>query len=111
VERSSEKIRALNDELRRHLSTKRDLAFMTPGVAALGSEAVDLIIKTISVFDSFNQENDPYNEHDFGAFETEGKTIFFKLDYYDTSLTLHSPDPSNPAVTRRVLTIMLADEY
>lgn len=111
MERSPEKIGALNDELRRHLATKRDLAFMTPGVAALGSKAIDLIVQTIVVYDNFNQDSDPYSERDFGAFESEGKTIFFKIDYYDTTLTFHSPDPSNPAATRRVLTVMLADEY
>jgi hypothetical protein len=109
--RSSETIRALNDDLRRQLSTKRELAFLTPGIAALGPEAVERIVTTLTTYDDFCQENDPYSEHDFGSFEADGKLIFFKIDYYDTTLTFHSPDPSNPAVTRRVLTIMLADEY
>ena len=39
------------------------------------------------------------------------RTIFFKIDYYDRTLTHHSPDPADPAVTERVITIMLADEY
>jgi hypothetical protein len=52
-----------------------------------------------------------YEEHDFGSFEVEGETIFFKIDYYDRTLTHHSPDPADPAVTERVITIMLADEY
>jgi len=105
----TERIRTLNDELRQHLLG--GLVVMTPGVAALGPEAVDRIVKTITVFDDFCHANDPHEEHDFGSFEAEGTTIFFKIDYYDTSLTYASPDPANPAVTERVITIMLADEY
>ena len=50
-------------------------------------------------------------EHDFGSFEADGHTIFFKIDYYDETLSVHSPDASDPAVTKRVITIMLAEEY
>ncbi|MHC2283307.1 hypothetical protein ACVME8_009950 [Bradyrhizobium diazoefficiens] len=31
--------------------------------------------------------------------------------YYDKSLSFHSPNPANAAVTERVITIMRADEY
>jgi len=103
------RIRALNDELRQHLLG--GLAVMTPGVAALGPAAVERIVKTISVFDDFCHANDPHEEHDFGSFEAEGTTIFFKIDYYDRSLNHHSPDPADPSVTERVITIMLVDEY
>jgi Protein of unknown function (DUF3768) len=102
-------IRALNDELR-HTFTG-GMAVMTPGIAALGQEAVDRIVETIAVFDDFCHANDPHQEHDFGSFDADGHTIFFKIDYYDQNLTYHSPDPSDPAVTRRVITIMLAEEY
>ena len=44
-----------------------------------------------------------------GSFEADGHTIFFKIDYFDPTLTLHSPDPSDPVVS--VITIMLAEEY
>ena len=37
--------------------------------------------------------------------------IFFKIDYYDKALAAHSPDPSDPSVTERVITIMLSEEY
>jgi Protein of unknown function (DUF3768) len=103
------RIRALNDELR-HTFTG-GMAVMTPGIAALGQEAVDRIVKTIAVFDDFCHANDPREEHDFGSFEADGHTIFFKIDYFDQNLTYHSPDPADPAVTRRVITIMLAEEY
>jgi hypothetical protein len=87
------------------------MAFITPGISALGEEAVARIVKTISVFDDFSHENDPHQEHDFGAFDAEGERIFFKIDYYDKSLQFHSSDTSNPLVTERVITILLAKEY
>jgi hypothetical protein len=83
---------------------------MTLGIAALGSEAVERIVKTIAVFDDFHHANDPHQEHDFGSFEVDGTTVFFKIDYYDNSLSMHSPDPSDPSVTQRVITVMLAEE-
>ena len=110
MENKTNRIRALNDALRQNLTGGR--AVITPGVAALGEAAVARIIKTIAVYDDFCQANDPYDEeHDFGAFEAEGHTIFFKVDYLDATLTFHSPDPADPSVTERVLTIMLAEEY
>ena len=102
-------IRTLNDRLRQNLDT--GLAVITPGIAALGPQAVGRIVKTISVYDDFCRANDPYEEHDFGAFDAEGQTIFFKIDYYDNNLSAHSPNPSDPTVTKRVITIMLASEY
>ena len=55
---------------------------MTTGIAALGSEAVANIVQTIEVYDDLCHANDPYEEHDFGSFEADGHTIFFKIDYY-----------------------------
>jgi Protein of unknown function (DUF3768) len=101
--------RARNDELRQNFAT--GTAIMTDGVAALGAETVGRIVKTIGVYDDFCHANDPYEEHDFGSFEVDGHTIFFKVDYFDKSRGYHSPDPSDPSVTERVITIMLAEEY
>jgi hypothetical protein len=102
-------IRRLNDELRKN--PEKGIAVITPGVAALGAEAVKTIFRTIAVFDDFCRDSDPYGEHDFGAFEAGGEKVFFKIDYYDLAMTAHSPDPGDPAATKRVITIMLAGEY
>ncbi|MCG2633070.1 DUF3768 domain-containing protein [Bradyrhizobium sp. WYCCWR 13023] len=104
------RIRALNDDLRQHLLGGG--AVMTTGIAALGPEAVQRLVKTIAVFDDFCNANDPHEEeHDFGMFDFEGAKVIFKIDYYDSTMTHHSPDPADPAVTERVITLMLADEY
>ena len=83
------RIRALNDELRQNFAG--GAAVMTPGIAALGAEAVARIVKTIAVFDDFCHANDPHEEHDFGAFDADGQRVFFKIDYFDESLTLPLP--------------------
>ena len=103
------RIRALNDQLRQHLTG--GTAVITLGVAALGPAAVALIVKTIAVFDDFCHANDPHEEHDFGSFEADGQMIMFKIDYLDQNLSMHSPDPADSSVTQRVITIMLAEEY
>jgi hypothetical protein len=103
------RIQQLNDEFRQRLTG--GIAVMTPGVAALGPTAVERIVKTVQVFDDFTHASDPWSEHDFGALDADGEKIFFKIDYFDKGLKAHSPDPSNPAVTERVLTLMLASEY
>ena len=85
---NTDRIRALNDALRQHLTG--GTAVMTAGIAALGPEAVDRIVKTIALFDDFCHANDPYGEHDFGCFEADGHSIFFKIDLYEPQLVNHS---------------------
>ena len=105
----TDRIRALNDQLRRHLTGGK--AVMTHGIAALGSEAVQRLLQTIAIFDDFCGANDPHGEHDFGAFDFDGTPVMFKIDYFDKSLEFGSPNPADPTVTERIITIMLAEEY
>ena len=84
---------------------------MTRGSIALGAKRQMSILSAIAAFDAFSPEDDPYGEHDFGARTIDGTRIFFNVDYLDRSLTGHSPDPADPTVTARVLTVMLAEEY
>ena len=104
-----ERTRALNDELRKHHRGGRIV--VTQGVAQLDACVLRKIEDALSAFDEFDEANDPHGEHDFGGFDVEGHEILFKIDYYDSDLICGSPDPSDPAKTQRVLTLMLAEEY
>jgi hypothetical protein len=102
-------IRRLNDEFRQ--TGRGGRIMMTNGIKRLGSEAVDRIMAQVRAFSAFKEGNDPYGEHDFGSLTAEGERIFWKIDYYGKGLDAHSPDPADPAVTIRILTVMLAEEY
>ncbi|MGY4398052.1 hypothetical protein ACVWZA_003254 [Sphingomonas sp. UYAg733] len=106
---STATIRALNDAFRKHGAG--GIAAVTPGIKALGQEALIEIVRTIRETTDFSADNDPYGEHDMGAFSYVGERIFWKIDYYDVDLLYGSPNPADPAVTTRVLTVMLASEY
>ncbi|MGO6798486.1 DUF3768 domain-containing protein [Rhizobium ruizarguesonis] len=102
-------VRTLNDAFRRNPTAGR--AVITPQVSALPHDRRLALLMAVVGFDDFNAGNDPYNEHDFGAIEQDGVSYFWKIDYYDLDYDMGSPDPANPHVTHRVLTIMRADEY
>jgi hypothetical protein len=85
---------------------------ITRGIADRDPAFQLLASQTVRGFSDFKPDNDPYGEHDFGAFEIAGTKLFWKIDCYDhQDMTCGSADPANPAVTCRILTIMLASEY
>jgi hypothetical protein len=84
---------------------------ITRGIDELGDDAVREILAQVRTYDQFTPDNDPYQEHDFGSFYWGEAQVFWKWDYYDFDFAMHSPDPADEAVTARVLTIMLAEEY
>src|SRR5215203_6000873 len=73
------RIRDLNDQLRRSLTG--GVLVMTRGIIALGAKRQMTILSAIAAYDTFDPDNDPYGEHDFGALTIDGTRIFFKLDY------------------------------
>lgn len=99
----------LNDAFRRNLSG--GTLAVTAGVIALGDSALPEILALVRDFEDFTPDNDPHQEHDFGTVEWNGERLFWKIDYYDRAMQFGSPDPLDPAITTRVLTIMLASEW
>ena len=103
------KIRTLNDQFRR--TGRGGRIMLTQGIRALGEKAIAEIIAKVRAFDQFNEGNDPYKEHDFGKVVHGRDTVLWKISYYDRAMEYHSPDPADPAVTTRVMTVMLGEEY
>ena len=107
------KIRALNDAFRQRLPRPVNgcRLIVTDGVGSLPpSQFADLLLAVRS-FEEFSSDNDPHGEHDFGSVERNGTRYFWKIEAYDEWMQFGSSDPTNPAVTTRVLTVMRADEY
>lgn len=106
---ASESIAALNDAFRRSFAGGR--VYLTSGVLALTGREQAELLRQVQAFDSFGPDNDPYGNHDFGSLSFEQVTYFWKIDYYDPSLSQRSPDPADASVTVRVITVMRSDEY
>ena len=102
-------IKTLNDALRQTFTGGK--VMLTAGINAKSQDDIAKILSEVRQFNHFTQANNPYGEHDFGSFDYKGEKIYFKIDYYDKSYQYLSEDPSNPEVTNRVITVMLAEEY
>jgi hypothetical protein len=102
------KIRFLNDNHR--LLMPSGEVFLTAGIAALDNGLKAQILDAVRLYTDFCVDNDPHGEHDFGSFEIGDHTINWKIDYYDLALEFGSEKPWRPDLTKRVLTIMLAEE-
>ena len=106
---NTKRIRELNDNFRR--TFVGGAVTVTAGVEAMPVEQRRSLLAKVRAFDVFNEDNDPHGEHDFGAVDESGVRCFWKIDYYDREMTMHSDDASDPTVTTRLLTLMLAEEY
>jgi len=103
------RIRELNDAFRTSLTGVH--VFFTAGMSEKGPAFCTVALATVRNFSAFSADNDPHEEHDFGSFAQGRDRILWKIDYYDLALEFGSEDAADPAQTRRVMTIMLAQEY
>lgn len=103
-------IRQLNDLLRVEGKGNGHI-LVTVGVRNRGAEFTFAAVSAVRRFADFDEDNNPWGEHDFGAVEVVGEKIFWKIDYYNPALTAGSENPANAGITKRVLTIMLASDY
>jgi len=100
-------IRELNDAFRKSFLGGK--VVLTKGITQIPN--ITDLLEQVRRYDAFTPDNDPHGEHDFGALEFEGHTIFWKIDYHNLLYEAASPDPANPCVTYRALTVMLGEEY
>ena len=105
----SERIAMQNDDFRH--TFEGGTVVTTTGLRAQGDVFVVRALRSVKTFGNFNAGDDPYSEHDFGAFALDGHKLFWKIDYYDPTMEYGSDDPADPAVTRRLLTVMMAQEW
>jgi hypothetical protein len=104
-----EAIARLNDQLRKTM--RGGHIMLTRGVRALPGFSASELARALAAYDTFDVDNDPHGERDFGDIELSGATLLWKIDYYDQRLQYASPDPADPRQTVRVLTVMLESEY
>lgn len=102
------KIRELNDRHRSEMPHGGVL--LTRAVANSDPDAIVKIVQAVRAFESFTPANDPWGEHDFGEVVIGGEQFYWRIDAYDLNLEFGSPEPTDEAVTRRILTIMTAED-
>lgn len=111
----STRIAQLNDALRQNFRTDDSdgQVVCTPGIWNLPVDTREQLFSRVVSYADFNDGNDPYGERDMGfiTLKPNDGGYMWKIDYYDKACEYGSPDPSDPAVTTRVMTILRADEY
>ncbi len=102
-------IRRLNDEFR--TTFRGGEIVLTASVAELPDMVKATVLQMVAEFKDFNEENDPFEEHDYGSFDHCNREFFFKIDYWFPDINIRSEDPADPTVTKRVLTVGLSIDW
>lgn len=72
------RIAALNNAFR--TTGQGGTVLATRGIIAKGETFVALALAQVRAFATFTADNDPYGEHDFGAFTLLGARVYWKID-------------------------------
>ena len=105
----AEQIAKLNDRLR--ITGKGGAIMITQNVQRVTGFDACVLAAALASYDAFDLDNDPHGERDFGDLSLWGYDLLWKVDYYNPDLKYGSNNPANPAVTSRVLTVMLASDW
>jgi hypothetical protein len=93
MDQRTQRIRDLNNQFRKSIA--RGMYVRSPGISDLGEEAVDRIVKAVAALEAIYPTDHPHEEHALGTFEAEGRTMVFKIYYFDADLKCQSPDPAD----------------
>lgn len=114
-----QQIAALNDAMRAEINypTGNNHIVMTTVVAAIvgdtakwtGFKRMREVFRLVRDHDASADEHNPF--HDAGDFEWNGHRLFWKIDCFDLTGNYMSENPSDPAKTKRVLTIGHTEEW
>lgn len=105
------RIRALNDQLRTTGLLRNGKVLVVGDLVQADPELREKVVSAVRAFDTFTEDNDPHNEHDFGIVEVDGQSFNWKIDYYALDEMHLSEHPEDPAVTVRVCSIFCAHDY
>ncbi len=85
--------------------------FLTSGFQGLPEKTRHQILKQIRNEQIYGEDNDPWEQDDFGMTNVGIEVIYWKIDYYDADQSEYLPELSDGKATSWVMTIMLASEY
>jgi len=74
----TERIAALNDQLRRHHVGGK--VVITRGIQAFDHQAILDVLAAVAAFSEFTPDNDPYAERDCAVMNVGGHRIIWKID-------------------------------
>jgi hypothetical protein len=105
----AEAIAQLNDKLRK--TGEGGTIVITRSVMNLPAFNPAALTAALAAYEAFDADNDPHGERDFGDLTLFGADLLWKIDYYDSDLRFGSNDPADSTITKRVLTVMLAEDW